>query len=605
MRWVLTAVIVLSPFAAASSVIAQPDHKQVLVLYATRRDSQFSTIGETELPRILDEGLARNLDHYTEFIDLARFPEPSYREAFGNFLRLKYRDVRFDLVIAMQDAAVEFVTQYRDALFYDTPTVFLTNSPAPARRPNSTGLIHARDFAATLALIRQLQPDVRNLFVVIGAGLADRVYEETARGQLQAAESRLTVTYLSGLPTPELELRLSSLPGHSAVYYVLVNEDGAGNRFHPLDYVARVAAAANAPTYCWVDAAMGRGIVGGSLYSQRDAITNVGQLALRVLRGEPADSIPIAVLHLNANQVDWRQLRRWGIDEARVPAGTLVRFRNPTIWDRYKTYIVSAFALLVTQTVLITGLLIQRERRRRAEGELRRRESELRRSYERNRDLGARLLRAQEVERSRIARELHDDICQRMLLLTVELELLDRDRPGETPAGAALGVARDVAKSLHELSYQLHPTRLRVIGLVAALDRLCLEWSRAGFMITFAHENVPATLPPELTLCLFRVVQEALQNAIKYSRARNVSVQLRAASDDLTLTIADDGVGFDVNAAVGRGVGLISMVERVEALGGSLDIRSTPGAGTLLTATIPLHAVQSRDAMPLHDAAAS
>ena len=239
--------------------------------------------------------------------------------------------------------------------------------------------------------------------------------------ELEPSEPELTFTYLSGLTTSDLEDRLSTLPEHSAVYYISVGEDGAGQRFHPLEYLDRVAAAANAPIYCWVDSAMDHGIVGGSLYSQARAIEHIGQLAQRVLRGEPADSIPIVALSLNGNMVDWRQLRRWRIDEARLPVGTIVRFRDPTIWDRYRIYILAALTLLITQSVLITGLLIQRQRRRRAEEELRGSQGELRRSYERNRDLGGRLLRAQENERAFIARELHDDIGQQVALLTIEL----------------------------------------------------------------------------------------------------------------------------------------------------------------------------------------
>jgi signal transduction histidine kinase len=580
------APLVLPHVAPAAAAGTQHEHKEVLVLYSMRRDAQFSIVGETELPRILDAGLARNLDYYSEFIDLTRFPDPAYKLAFRDFLRQKYQGVELDLVIAMQDAAVEFVEAYRDSLFPGVPEVFLTNAPTPHRAPSSTGLIHVRDYAATLTLIRQLQPDVSRVFIVTGAAAGDRQYEAAVRRQLGSYGSRLTFSYLSALATSDLENRLSKLPERSAVYYVLVSQDGAGQRFHPLEYLDRVAAAANAPTYSWVDSAMNHGIVGGSLYAQRKAIERVGQLALRVLRGEPADTIPVAVLRLNANQVDWRQLRRWGIDEARVPPGALVRFRNPTVWDRYKAYILGAAALLLMQSVLIAGLLIQRRRRRRAEEELEASQSKLRKSYERNRDLAAGLLQAQESERSRIARELHDDICQRMLLLTIELKSLGgaKDREG------ALAMAQSIAKSLHELSHRLHPTRLRLIGLVAAIDRLRLDLSRIGIAIDFTHHDVPSTLPPDLMLCLFRIVQEALQNAIKHSKANEVSVCLSGSSDQLTVTISDNGVGFDVEAAWSQGLGLVSIAERVEAIGGSLAIHSSPGAGARLIASVPLRA---------------
>ena len=169
----------------------------------------------------------------------------------------------------MQDVAVEFLNLNRGSLFPDTPLVFLANSRTVSAGPNSTGLIQERDFTATLALIERLQPDVKNVFVVVGAAPVDKAYESAIRTQLRSAESRLSVQYLSGLSTEDLERRLARLPESSVVYYLLVSEDGAGNRYHPLEYVERVAAAANAPTYCWVDSAMDRGIVGGNLYSQK------------------------------------------------------------------------------------------------------------------------------------------------------------------------------------------------------------------------------------------------------------------------------------------------------------------------------------------------
>ena len=586
MHW-MVAIMALAELLIASIAYAQPDqHKKVLVLYSTRRDAQFAVVGESELPRILDDGLARNLDYYAEFVDVTRFPDRAYRKGVIEFLRVKYQNIRFDLVIALQDAAVEFVSAQGTPLFPDAPLVFLTNTPGIKRLPNSTGVIHERNYVATIDLVRRLQPDVQNVFIVTGAGPSDEMFENELRRQMSSSNPRVRITYLSGMTTTELEDQLSKLPPHSAVYYALFTEDAIGKKLHPLEYVDRVSAAANAPTYCWVDSAIGHGVVGGSLYSQSDAIARVGQVALRVLAGESPDSIPVAALNLNRNEVDWRQLRRWRMDDRRLPSGTIVRFREPTLWDRYRNYLLGGLALFMTQTVLITGLLIQRRRRQRAEAEVIANQRELRQSYDRNRALGARLLRAQESERSRIAGELHDDICQRMLVLTVELELLGRANRHQGPAAEALTMARDISKSLHELSHRLHPTRLRMLGLVAALEHLCVELSRAGFTITFTHDLVPSTLAPEVMLCLFRVVQEALQNAIKHSQAKDVSVHLGYAGDSLTATIVDSGLGFDVEAAWGNGVGLVSMVERVEAIGGTLRIDSRRGEGTRLTASV-------------------
>lgn len=592
----MLSVVVMGQTALDVSALAQDDHKQVLALYANRRDSEFAIVAESLLPRMLDDSLGGNLDYYDEFIDVTRFPEPGYRNAFSDYLRLKYHGTRFDLVVAFNDSAVTFVEDHRTDLFANTPEVFLLNNPPGAPIPNATGYVHKRNFTGTLALMQRLQPDLRDVFVVVGAALADRAFEKAVREQFQSFQSNLTITYLAGLRTSDLEARLSKLPPHSAVYYAIVNEDGAGNKFHPLEYVDRVAAAANAPTYCWVDSAMDHGIVGGSLYSQRAVIDRVGQVAVRLLRGEAPETIPVANLDLNAIQIDWRQLRRWHIDEARVPVDAVVNFREPTAWERYKIYILTTLVVLFVQTALITGLLIERRWRRRAERQLRASQKALRSSYERIRDLGSRLLQAQETERSRISRELHDDICQRMLLLTMELESVRAaDREGSTTE--ALTLAEGIAKSLHELSHQLHPTRLRLLGLITALDRLRVEVSKATVPIAFTHENVPAVLAPEVMLCVFRIAQEALQNAIKHSNAAELSIDLAGGETDLTLTVTDNGVGFDTETVWQKGVGLVSMTERLEAIGGTLKIRSVIGSGTRVTATVPLFPLHNEQAV--------
>lgn len=596
-RWMLVIIVLLCELLPAGAAWAADEHKRVLVLYSTRRDAEFSVIGEGELPKILDIGLKRDLDYYSEFIDVTRFPDPTYRDAFRDFVRLKYQGIAFDLVVAMGDVATEFITTNRDQLFKNIPVVFLANSAEARITSNASGFILERNFADTLRLVEQLQPDVRSIFVVAGGAPADRAFEQIARSQFKPFESRFTFTYLSALTTSELEQQLTALPDHSIVYYLLVTEDGAGDKFHPLDFVDRVTTAANRPTYAWVDSTMGRGVVGGSLYIQKAAIERIGQLALRVLNGERPDSIAASTLNLNVAQVDWRALKRFAIDEARVPAGTLVLFREPGIWDRYKIYILGAIAILLVQSGLIAGLLLQRIRRRRAEGELRTSEEELRASYERVREMGGRLLHAQESERARIARELHDDISQQVSLLVIDIGILRGNVEPQTKAltDDALNRAEGIVRSVHDLSHRLHPPKLRLIGLVAALRDLQQEMSQAGTPIAFTHEHVPQPLPLELTLCLFRVAQEALQNAHKYSHARHVTVQLRGDSEGLTLTITDNGVGFEVEEAWGKGLGLISMGERLEAIGGTFTIASKPGEGTKVNVFVPLSVIQAAD----------
>ena len=583
----LLIAVTLVTLRADDSAWAQERQKKVLVLYETRRDAQIVVVGDRELQQMLGDGLRGGIDYYSEVIDQARFSHAEYALALRDSLSLKYEHHQLDVVIAIGDVPLDFVDQHRDLLFPGVPVVFFANNPQTRRIANSTGLIVNVNFAGTLGLAAALQPDLRHIFVVTAARGS---HLEEVRAQLRPFESRFAITYLSGLRTTDLQARLASLPPQSAVYYLSVDRDGTDQNFHPLDYLDRVTAVARAPVYSWVDSTMDRGIVGGYLKDQTLEMRTIGAIALRVLRGEPADSIPTSSPNLNVPQVDWRQLKRWGISEARVPAGTVIRFREPSAWDRYRIYILTAVVGMLAQTALIAGLLLQRARRRQAERKVLGSQAALRATYERNRALGARLLLAQETERARIARELHDDVSQQMALLEMDLKLMGNAVQGdaEALAGEALNRARGIARTVHDLSHRLHPAKLRLIGLSAALDGLQRELSQSGIAITVTHDNLPSNLPPELTLCLFRIVQEALQNALRYSAAHAVSVQLNGDAQRLALVIVDDGRGFDVSAEWGKGLGLISMRERVEAIGGTLTIQSTPGAGTRLEVTVPL-----------------
>lgn len=596
-QWVrrfLPVVLLIATAGAREPVHASHHQKQVLALYSTRRDSQIAKVGDREFPQLLESHLQQSVDYYSEFMDVPRFHDPEYDRAFRDYLLLKYKGQHFDLIIAMSPAILQFLTHYRSELVRETPIVFFQTTSVFLRPANSTGIIAEPSFAGTIELARKLQPDLQHVFVVTGGGhrVENIANEGMVRQQILPLESQVAMTYLSDLPHKDLEKRLATLPAHSIVLYIAMNGEPSGEYFNPLQYADRVAAVANAPTYSWVDSTIGHGIVGGKMKVQENETAAMAQLSARVLRGEPADSIPPVIADLNVSQVDWRQLRRWGISEARIPVGTVVRFREPTTWDRYHTYILGALSLLLAQSALIALLLVQGVRRRQAEAQVRTSQTKLRASYDRIRDLGGRLLMAQEDERTRIARELHDDVGQPLALLAIDLDLV-RGAGGEleTETGTllddTLNRAREIAKTVHDLSHRLHPEKLHLLGLVAALTAIQRDFSLPTLNVRFEHRNVPVPLPRNVTLCLFRITQEALENIVKHSAAHDVSIELVGTDRELTLTIADDGTGFDGNIIKNKGLGLISMRERLEGIGGSLNIRTRPGAGTRLEIAVP------------------
>lgn len=208
-------------------------------------------------------------------------------------------------------------------------------------------------------------------------------------------------------------------------------------------------------------------------------------------------------------------------------------------------------------------------------------------------NVNRRLIEAHEQERSRIARELHDDINQRLALLAVSLSSIKRDIPKASTNQNIEQVrqeALNLATDLQALSHRLHSSKLEYLGLAAAARSFCKEFSkRHNVEVDFSSDNVPGTLPSEISLCLFRVLQEALQNAAKYSGTRRFEAKLEGTSNEIRLSVHDSGVGFDPELTINRyGLGLISMRERVKLVDGLLFIDSKPQCGTTIHARVPL-----------------
>lgn len=216
------------------------------------------------------------------------------------------------------------------------------------------------------------------------------------------------------------------------------------------------------------------------------------------------------------------------------------------------------------------------------------------------RDLGGRLITAQEEERSRVARELHDDLNQRMALLSVELEQLSQRMPASQSnlRSSIRNVwerAQEISSELHRVSYQLHPSKLDHLGLVAAARSLCQELAGLHeIKISFKEKGCNEPLPKDVTLCLFRIVQESLRNVIKHSGAHEAKVTLAGTAHVIHLTVSDTGRGFDVKALESKsGLGLISMRERLRSVGGVISIHSNAN-GTKIEVSVPLSAPDTR-----------
>jgi len=211
-------------------------------------------------------------------------------------------------------------------------------------------------------------------------------------------------------------------------------------------------------------------------------------------------------------------------------------------------------------------------------------------------NLSGNLINAQENERARIARELHDDIVQRLALLAHRLGQVGQgsgnaDLAPRAQINELVKTTSEIASDVQSLSHELHSSKLEYLGLEKAATSFAREFGQnQDVEIDFQAHNVPQRLPASVSLCLFRVLQEGLHNSLKHSGVRHFEVRLWATARDIHLSVRDAGSGFDTETVkVGPGIGLISMQERLRIMRGRLSIRSRPNAGTLIHARVPKH----------------
>ena len=567
----------------AGTLSASSATRHVVLLFDERPALPGLAALEADLVSTLGSNSADPVEIYRESMDLSRFGSNSYQMQLQAFLRAKYADKKIDVVVAIMGPALDFLLSYGNAIFPGAPIVFCGIDARElgerALPPHVRGILIKREFAPTLDLVLNLHPETQRIVVVAGTSDFDTRLLEKARGEFHDYEGRLAFTYLNALPLQQLLTELSQLPPRTVVLYTTLFQDGAGAPFVPHDVAERISAAANAPVYGFLDQYLGHGIVGGSLYSTAAHGIEAAKLALQFLAGtEPAQRLP----EVQSSKVllDWRQMQRWHIGESRLPQGSEIRFRNASAWEQYRMPMAAVFAVILLQAAMITWLLYEHRRRRRSEAAAH--------------ELSGRLINAQEDERARLARELHDDVTQRLALLAMDAGREERNassRPGGNTIMQAMreGLVR-LSEDVHALSYRLHPAILEDLGLMEALKSECERFSRTCPTRLQANApDIPEELPQDVALCLFRIAQESLRNVARHARASRAEVRLQRLDGGLQLTVHDDGTGFDLAGRHnGSSLGHASMRQRVSLLGGSLDIDSSPGHGTVIRAWVPL-----------------
>jgi signal transduction histidine kinase len=581
-RLLCLAVLVVAGLSARPAAAADPAPKRVLIIHSFGRDFAPYDAVIASFRRELASRSPQPVVFLEAALDAGRIIGPDEEAAFAAYLGARFAQPAPDLVVGSAGPAARFLVRQREALFPQVPMLFTAIdarvAPRAVLKPGDAVVATQLDLPRAFEAFLRVRPDTRRIAIVLGDTPLERFWRKELERDLAYLGGWVDRVWLDGLSLAEMKQRVAALPADSAVFYGLMVVDAAGVPHERLDALAELKRAARVPIFSLFESELGQGVLGGPYLSQTRAGQEAAAIALQRLSAVPAAAADAVTIGMDGLAYDARELRRWRIDEARLPPGSQLLFREPAPWVQYRKEIVAIGALVVAQAALIGALLLQRARRQRAEREAR--------------TLGGRLITAHEDEGRRLARELHDDIAQRLAGLSIEAATLRR--LGDPAARAATeqsisGELAHLSRDVHALSYRLHPSVIDDLGLEQALRMECERAARRGGVeVDFRCDAASGALRGEHALCLFRVAQEALRNALRHAQAKRIEVLLRPERGGAALSVADDGCGFDPQAGRERAsLGLASMRERVALLGGRLAVSSRTGQGTRITAWVP------------------
>lgn len=373
--WIALLVLPYWFFCANAQATEVEEPFRVMILRNTSQYLPASILQDRGMREVFAAKDTRNVEFFVETIDTMWFARSEIEPEFLSLFRKKYGSRKIDLLMAAGADALDFALRFRQLLLPGVPIVFYNVSEDALRgrqlQAGMAGVVLQFNLPGTLELAVHLQPDARRIVVVNGASPYDKNWARRAREALRTYEGRLEVSYWTGQSLQQLLENLRKLPADSIVLYLAFSDDGAGRAYSPADIAKRVAAVSPAPVYGVLETYLGQGIVGGAFPSFEAHGKLAGELALRVLADENPENIGVQPSPQAVATIDWRQLQRWKISESKLPPGSVVRFRSPSMWEQYHWHIIGAFVIIAVQAGLIVGLLLHRARRRRAESRLR------------------------------------------------------------------------------------------------------------------------------------------------------------------------------------------------------------------------------------------
>ncbi|HSW49381.1 MAG TPA: ATP-binding protein [Bryobacteraceae bacterium] len=611
LRVALFCIVLAFPLASQSRAgHVHPPIKNVLILFP--EESWSAPVYQTvynSIKQLFDETLEVETTLFGESLDLYLFADEAGQKTLAEFLTKKYGRIKIDLVIPVAPSSLNFLLRSRDGLFPGIPIVYCGDVAHRDRRlehrSDITGTAATIDIPGTIELARSLHPGLQRIAVVAGTGMLDGYVLALFHEAFKSYEGQLELIDLSGLFLDSLMDRISRLPASTAILYISFQRDGEGRIFSSSATLRRVSQVANAPVFNFIDAALGYGSVGGSMTQVGAVARKTGEIALQVLTGEsPAAIAPVVVGHTPA-MFDWRQLKRWGIEESALPPGSIVCFKERSLWEEFRWWIVGACAFaccLALFTVMLASNLMRRKRAEREAAEMRH-----------NLVHVARVSTVGQLGQT-IAHEINQPLAAMRMNAEVACQLLAESPPNLKEAHAALGdiVAdskrvQEVVASVRSLVQNRQTERTRLGLNRVAADTIQLMRALAESKGVDVRLELQADLPPvdgdkvQLQQLVMNLVQNAVESVSEDPLApRLVRVRTSREPDgDVELSVLDTGPGVDPETArhlfaplfstkpEGLGLGLSICRTIAEAHGGSLKLASSLKRGAAFVLRLP------------------
>ncbi|HKU74023.1 MAG TPA: ABC transporter substrate binding protein [Pyrinomonadaceae bacterium] len=591
--------------------------KKVLVLYWESKDFAGNISFDKGLQVGLHSEPSSGWELFSEYLDSTRFPGGRQAELLHDYLREKYAGQKIDVVIATPDPALDFLLQYRTDLFTDSPIVFVGVRRPPKEiltaGPGLTGIIRANTHRKTLDLALKLHPETKEVFVVSGSAERDKRFEKVAREELAGYDKKVGISYLTDLPVSELANRVKELPKDSVILYVWQRSALESEKtLQTFDVLEKIRQTASVPIYGMGSRNVGYGLVGGYVQDSERNGLEAAEIVRRIWNRTRAPDIPVDSAS-SVPMFDWRELKRFGISETSLPSGTVVRFKEFTLWEQYKWRIVLLASLLIVQTLIITALLLERRRRRRAKEALNQLNAELEtRIAARTAALDAKS-RELEAFAYSVAHDLKAplrgiDGYSRLLLEEYAGKLDDEGR-------TFLQTIHDSTDEMNQLIDDLlaysrlerREVRTDRIELAPVINSLVEEKRRelAERPIDFVIDVNGSTVRADAS-ALAQAVRNYLDNAIKFTRKvgePHIEVGSKESAESCLLWVRDNGIGFDMKyhdrifdifqrlnigeEYPGTGIGLAIVRKAMERMGGRAWAKSEPGNGATFYLEIP------------------